>query len=135
MFLAVCSACNGVSPVVYGYRQVTLVGYDRAWLLGEQIIHVGDVESAKRILLAEHDLVEGEEWLHIGTYCHVSDPNIGVLHKHLQVAAAMQHSNRAEHKCGTNAGSAVSVLHPCLGENLLRKFGVTPESHLMTRPF
>ena len=108
MFLAVCSACNGVSPVVYGYRQVTLVGYDRAWFLGEQIIHVGDVESAKRILLAEHDLVEGEEWLHIGTYCHVSDPNIGVLHKHLQVAAAMQHST------GLNTNVAQTQVLLCL---------------------
>ena len=34
--------------------------YTRAWFLGDQLIHVGDLESARQILNAEHDLVEGK---------------------------------------------------------------------------
>ncbi|KAL3153515.1 hypothetical protein ABBQ38_011847 [Trebouxia sp. C0009 RCD-2024] len=32
----------------------------RSWFLGERIIHIGDLASAKKILNAEHELVEGQ---------------------------------------------------------------------------
>ena len=32
----------------------------RSWLLGERIVHVGDVDACKLLMTCEHDLVEGE---------------------------------------------------------------------------
>ena len=31
---------------------------DRAWTLGEQMIHVGDLDAIKTLMKAEHELVE-----------------------------------------------------------------------------
>ena len=55
----VCDLLLGFSA--WKAPNIDLVIYDRAWLLGEQVIHVGDFESAKQVLNAEHDLVEGEQ--------------------------------------------------------------------------
>ena len=33
----------------------------RTWFLGAQVIHIGDLDCAKQVLNAEHDLVEGKK--------------------------------------------------------------------------
>ena len=44
---------------------LTAVLDHRSWLLGDKVIHIGDAESAKQIMNAEHDLVEGNSCMHM----------------------------------------------------------------------